>query len=48
MNIFLLTDVEGVAGVDSTDQMDRKFPAYENTRKLLCKGINEAVTACFL
>ncbi len=47
MNIFLLTDVEGVAGVDSTDQMDRKSPAYENTRKLLCKSINEAVSACF-
>lgn len=47
MNIFLLTDVEGIAGVDSIAQMDRQSPEYENTRILLCNSINKAVSACF-
>ncbi len=47
MNIFLLTDVEGIAGVDSIAQMDRTSPEYENTRMLLCNSINKAVSACF-
>ena len=47
INIFLLADVEGLAGVDSMAQMDRKSPEYENTRILLCDSINKAVSACF-
>ena len=47
MNIFLLTDLEGIAGVDSITQMDRTSPEYENTRMLLCNSINKAVAACF-
>lgn len=47
MNVFLLTDVEGIAGVDSIAQMDRTSPEYENTRMLLCNSINKAVSACF-
>lgn len=47
INVFLLTDVEGIAGVDSITQMDRTSPEYENTRKLLSDSINKAVSACF-
>lgn len=47
MNIFLMTDVEGIAGVDIIDQMNRATPQYENTRKLLCNSINKAASACF-
>ena len=47
MNVFLLTDVEGIAGVDSIAQMDRKSLEYGNTRMLLCNSINKAVAACF-
>lgn len=47
INVFLLTDVEGIAGVDSITQMDRTSPEYENTRMLLSNSINKAVSACF-
>ena len=47
INVFLLTDVEGIAGVDSITQMDRKSPEYKNTRMLLSNSINKAVSACF-
>ena len=46
MTVFLLTDVEGLAGVDSLAQMDRETPEYKNTRMLLCDSINKAVSAC--
>lgn len=47
MNVFLLTDVEGIAGVDSIAQMDRSSPEYDYTRILLCDSINYAVSACY-
>ena len=47
MTVFLLTDVEGLAGVNDILQMDRSKPEYQNTRKLLCDSINLAVSACF-
>ena len=47
MNVFLLTDVEGLAGVNDILQMDRSKPEYQNTRKLLCDSINLAVSVCF-
>ena len=47
LNVFLLTDVEGIAGVDSIDEMDRESERYLETRKKLCHSINLAVDACF-
>ena len=45
LNVFLLTDVEGISGIDSIDVMDREAPVYESTRLRLCEEINLAVTA---
>lgn len=47
MNIMLLTDLEGIAGVDNIGQMDRTSQIYKNTCDLLCKSINLAVDTCF-
>lgn len=47
MNVFLLTDVEGVAGVTDIDFMDRAGEKYPIAREALCKSINLAVSACF-
>ena len=46
MNVFLLTDLEGIAGVSSIDFMDRGGEAYLLAKSLLCKSINLAVEAC--
>ena len=45
LNVFLLTDVEGISGIDSIDVMDREAPVYESTRTRLCEEINLAVKA---
>ena len=47
MNIFLLTDVEGIPGVNDISQMDRSGEGYQMARKMLCESINIAVEACF-
>ena len=47
MNVFLLTDVEGIAGVTDIDFMDRGGEKYGIAREALCKSINLAVDACF-
>ena len=47
MNIFLLTDLEGIPGVDDISQMDRTGEGYQIARKMLCESINIAVEACF-
>ena len=45
LHVFLLTDVEGISGIDSIDVMERSAPIYESTRIRLCEEINLAVTA---
>lgn len=47
MNIFLLTDVEGIAGVTDIDFMDRTGEKYLIAREKLCESINLAVQACY-
>lgn len=47
LNVFLLTDMEGVAGIDSIDDMDRESERFSLSRKKLCAEINLAVDACF-
>ena len=47
MNVFLLTDLEGIAGVTDIDFMDRSGEKYSIARKCLCQSINLAVDACF-
>lgn len=47
LNVFIITDLEGIAGVDDIADIDRTSPRFANARELLCKSINLAVTACF-
>ena len=47
MNVFLLTDVEGIAGVDDIDFMDRTREKFKLARDYLTDSINLAVGACY-
>lgn len=47
MNVFLLTDLEGVPGITSIDFMDRGGEKYVVARDALCCCINLVVAACF-
>lgn len=47
MNVLLLTDVEGIAGVNDIDYMDRTDEKYLLAREQLTHSINLAVGACF-
>ena len=47
MNVFIITDLEGLAGVNDIEYMDRSGEKYSFARDLLCKSINLAVGACF-
>lgn len=47
MRIFLLTDLEGIAGVDNIEQMDQAKDTYRNTCEMLEHSINLAVAACY-
>ena len=47
MNVFLLTDLEGIAGVTDIEFMDRAGEKYPIAREALCKSINLATNACF-
>ena len=48
MNIYVCTDLEGVAGVVNFDQSGKngKGAAYEHARRLLTKEVNAVVEAC--
>ena len=48
MNVFLLTDIEGIAGVDGIEYIDRDGEKYEIACRELCRSINIATDACFL
>lgn len=46
MNVFLLTDLEGIPGVTSIDQMERGTPENIAAKKLLGKWINKTAAFC--
>ena len=46
MNVFLLTDLEGIAGVTDIEFMDRAGEKYPIAREKLCESINLAVQTC--
>ncbi len=48
MNVFILTDLEGIAGIDDFLQSDKSFvDVYVNSCKFLANSINLAVDTCF-
>ena len=47
MNVFLLTDLEGIGGVTDIEFIDKTNPKYQTACRLLEESINEAVDACF-
>ena len=47
MNVFLLTDLEGINGVTDIEFIDKTNPKYTTACRLLEESINEAVDACF-
>lgn len=46
MNVFILTDLEGIAGIDSIEQMDRKSDIFLSSREKLTYSLNVAIDAC--
>lgn len=47
MRVFLMTDMEGIAGINDIEQMDRQKDTYRNACELLEHSINLAVAACY-
>lgn len=47
MNVFLLTDLEGIAGITDIDFMERGGEKYKLAKEYLCNSINLATQACF-
>lgn len=50
MNVFILTDLEGIAGIDSWDQCyppNRDDPAYQQALRHLTQEVNAAVAGAF-
>ena len=47
MNVFLLTDLEGVPGVTDIDYMNRPGEKYEKARQCLTECINKTAEYCF-
>ena len=43
MNVYIITDLEGVAGVVSWNQTEGESPAYEEAKKLLTGEVNAAI-----
>lgn len=46
MNVFILTDLEGIPGVNSIDQMERGTPLNTFAKELLCEWINKTASYC--
>lgn len=46
MNVFLLTDLEGIPGVTTIDQMERGTPKNLDAREKLCAWINKTAAYC--
>ncbi|MBQ8310652.1 MAG: M55 family metallopeptidase [Clostridia bacterium] len=47
LNVFLLTDMEGIAGINDIGEMDRTAACFSLSCEKLCASINLAVNACF-
>ncbi len=47
MNVFILTDLEGIDGVNDIEFMDREGEKYALARTFLSESINLATEACF-
>lgn len=47
MNVFLLTDLEGIAGVNDIEYMDRTGEKYAKAREYLSHTIDLGVKTCF-
>ena len=45
MNLFILTDLKGIAGVDSIEFMDRTGEKYPVAYKMLERSLNLAIDA---
>ena len=46
MNVFILTDMEGISGVNSIDCMDRQNQPYQESRKRLTEELIFAAEVC--
>lgn len=46
-NIFIMTDLEGISGIDSVDMIQETYPDYEYCLKRLMADINAAVEGAF-
>jgi D-amino peptidase len=46
MNVFLLTDLEGIPGVTTIDQMERGTPPNLLAKERLCEWINKTASYC--
>ena len=47
MNVFILTDMEGIAGIDNISQMEKGTPEYTVSCQKLEKSLNLTIGACF-
>lgn len=46
MNVFILTDLEGIAGVTDIDYMDRQGEKYRDARRYLTESLNRTAEIC--
>ncbi len=47
MNVMIMTDLEGISGVDTIDMMDMESEGYKKACLYLADDINAAVRGCF-
>jgi D-amino peptidase len=47
MKIYVITDMEGISGICSDQQVQREQPAYAEGRRLLAADVNAAVAGAF-
>lgn len=47
MRIFIITDLEGISGIDSMDMIQRENPLFEYSVKRLMMDINAAIEGAF-
>lgn len=46
MNVFILTDIEGIAGINTIEQMNRLGEEYVASRQKLTESLNMAIDIC--
>ena len=47
MNVYVMTDMEGITGVVNTQQVEKGSPSYEEARLLLAGDVNAAIAGAF-